>query len=707
MKQILQSFKTGATILEDVPEPNVSGNKVLIHTSKSLVSLGTERMLVSFGKASYLEKARQQPDKVKMVLDKVKTDGLMPTIAAVQNKLDQPIPLGYSNVGIVTRVGKSVTAFKEGDRVVSNGPHAEVVAVAKNLVAKIPNEVTDEEAAFTVIGAIALQGLRLAGPTLGETFVVQGLGLIGLITCQLLKTNGCTVIGIDPDQSKCKLADGFGITSIHLGSDNPVEQVLSLTNQIGADGVIITASASTDEIVSQAAQMSRKRGRIILVGVVGLKLNRAEFYEKELSFQVSCSYGPGRYDEQYEGQGIDYPIGFVRWTEKRNFEAVLEAMRLGTLDVKPLISERVPLEKVVEVYKNISTSDSVATIIEYPERVGKERKTTIQITDGEFKAGKGVLGLIGAGNFAKMTMLPVLAKAGANLKYIASSGGVSGTHLAKKFRIQHSTTNYQTILADEEVDMVIITTQHHMHAPMVCDALNAGKHVFVEKPLAINEEQLENVHQTLLKNTGLSLTVGFNRRFSMHIQKIKSLLGDTPGPMNIIATMNAGAIPQDSWIQDMERGGGRIIGEACHFIDLMVFITGSKVKAVCMNAMGPNAKLGTDNASILVRFENGSNGVVNYFANGSKGYSKERVEVFSQRRTLVLDNFRTLQGYGFKGFKKLKTKQDKGHKKQFELLVDRVANGGNPLITIDEIYNVSRASIMAVESLKSGGLVEI
>jgi len=692
--------------LEDLPEPNLSRNKVLIRTTKSLVSLGTERMLVSFAKASYLEKARQQPEKVKMVLDKVKTDGLITTIEAVQNKLDQPIPLGYSNVGIVSEVGQKVTEIAVGDRVVSNGAHAEVVAIANNLVAKIPDEVNDEEAAFTVIGAIGLQGIRLANPSLGETFVVQGLGLIGLITCQLLKANGCKVIGIDPDQSKCKLADGFGITSIHL-SGSPVEQVLSLTNNIGADGVIITASASTDEIVSEAAQMSRQRGRIVLVGVVGLKLNRADFYEKELSFQVSCSYGPGRYDEQYEGQGIDYPIGFVRWTEKRNFEAVLEAIRSGELDVKPLISERVPLDKVVEVYKNISSSSSVATIIEYPGVDVNERKTTIQVTSGEFKASKGVIGLIGAGIFAKMTMLPALAKAGANLKYIASSGGVSGTHLAKKFKIKHSTTDYHTILQDPEVEMVIITTQHHAHAPMICDALNAGKHVFVEKPLSINEEQLEKVNETLLKNEGQTLTVGFNRRFSPHAQKIKELLGDQPGPMNITATMNAGVIPMDSWVRDMARGGGRIIGEACHFIDLMVFITGSKVKAICTNAMGPGAKSSTDNASFLVQFENGSNGVVNYFANGSKSYSKERVELFSQGRTLILDNFRTLRGYGFKGFKRLKTKQDKGHKHQFELLLRRISEGGKPLILYDEIYNVSKASIMAVESLKKGGWIEV
>lgn len=611
-------------------------------------------------------------------------------------------------MGVVSKVGASVNGFKIGDRVVSNGAHAEVVSIAKNLVAKIPDEVSDEEAVFTVIGAIGLQGIRLLNPTLGETIVVQGLGLIGLITCQLLKANGCKVIGIDPDETKCKLAAELGVKAIHLGANSPVEQVLDLTNQIGADGVVITASASTDEIVSQAAQMSRKRGKIVLVGVVGLKLNRAEFYEKELSFQVSCSYGPGRYDDAYEGKGMDYPIGLVRWTEQRNFEAVLEAMRSGALNVKPLISERVALEEVVNVYANISTSTSIATIIEYSSSSKKtSNNNTIQLSEGKFESSEGIIGLIGAGNFAKMTMLPVLAKTKANMKYIASSGGVSGTHLAKKFNIQNSTTNYKSILEDKSVDLVIITTQHNVHAPMICDVLRAKKHVFVEKPLAINAEQLEEVHKTFGSVDNLTLTVGFNRRFAPASQKIKSLLGSNPSPMNITATMNAGAIPQNSWVQDMERGGGRIIGEACHFIDLMVFITGSKIVSVCMNALGNDATANTDNASILLKFENGSNGVINYFANGSKAYSKERLEVFTEGRTLILDNFRSLEGYGFKGFSKLKTKQDKGHQKQFELLVKSLEKGGKALIPYDDIYNVSKASIMAIESLKVGSWVDV
>lgn len=519
MKQILQSFKTGETILEEIPTPLVSSNKVLIQSTKSLISLGTERMLVEFGKANYLEKARQQPERVKMVLDKIRTEGLLPTIDAVRNKLDQPIPLGYSNVGIVLQVGDKVKNVKVGDRVVSNGPHAEFVSVSENLVAKIPDEISDEEATFTVVGAIGLQGIRLASPTLGETFVVQGLGLIGLITCQLLKANGCQVIGIDPDASKCKLAESFGIESILLNDQNDLVQlVLEKTNSIGADGVLITASASTDEIVSQAARMSRKRGRIILIGVVGLKLNRSEFYEKELSFQVSCSYGPGRYDDQYERQNIDYPIGYVRWTEKRNFEAILNAIKNRSLNVTPLISEQVSLDSVVDAYDKITTSTSIATLIDYPNKINTEKKTSIKITEHNFKSSVGVLGVIGAGNFAKMTMLPALKKAKANIKYIASAGGVSGTHLAKKFSIQNSTTDYQEILDDDNVDLVIVSTRHDSHAKFAIESLHAGKHVFVEKPLAISTEQLEEVKQAV-KQSGNTVVVGYNRRFSPHAQK--------------------------------------------------------------------------------------------------------------------------------------------------------------------------------------------
>ena len=708
MKQLLQSFKTGETILENFPVPNVRHGSVLIQTSHSLVSLGTERMLVEFGKASIIEKARQQPDKVNQVLDKIKSDGLMPTLDAVFNKLGQPIPLGYCNAGEVIAIGEGVSDFAIGDRVASNGPHAEVVSVPKNLVAKIPESVSNEDATFTIIASIGLQGIRLLIPQIGETIVVVGLGLIGLITCQLLKANGCNVVGIDVDQIKCDLAQKWGIITLNPMKNNPVKSVMDLTHNYGADGVLITASTKSNDVISQAAQMSRKRGRIILVGVVGLDINRADFYEKELSFQVSCSYGPGRYDDKYEQKGIDYPLPFVRWTEKRNFEAILEALRNGSLNVSDLITERIPLEDYNQIYDNMDSNGSIASILVYPGLDKQEQETkTITISDSLFTSQKGVVGIIGAGNFTNMTVLPSLKGSGAYLKYIASSGGVSGTQLAKKHRISRSTTDYKEVLNDEDVDTVIITTRHGSHANLVIESLNAGKNTFVEKPLALNQNELYQIQLSIENNQSSILSVGFNRRFSPHLIKVKQSIGESAGAVNIIATMNAGFIPKDHWVHDLESGGGRIIGEACHLVDVCVYLSGSLVESVCMNGFGEATDLSTDNASILLKFKNGSNAVINYFSNGSKKYSKERVEIYSQERTWVVDNYRKTEAFGVKGFRTIKTKLDKGHKNQFHELINRVQNGGCPLIPIEEIINVTKASFAAIESYKTKQWIKV
>ena len=711
MKQILQSFKTGKTELVDVPVPNAGKGTLLIKSTHSLVSLGTERMLVEFGKASIISKARQQPDKVKMVLEKIKTDGLLPTLENVFNRLEEPLPLGYCNVGVVVEVGAGVNGFSLGDRVVSNGKHAEYVAIPQNLVAKIPENVSQEEAVFTVIGSIGLQGIRLVSPNFGETMVVTGLGLIGLLTVQMLLANGCKVIGIDIDKEKCSMAAGWGATTINSASgDDPVKAVMAVTSGIGADGVIITASAKSNDIISQAAQMSRKRGRIILIGVTGLNLNRAEFYEKEITFQVSCSYGPGRYDENYEQKGIDYPLPFVRWTEKRNFEAVLQAISSGKLRIKELVTETVNLQDFQKIYNNIGKSKSIASILKYPEADLSGKNNTLVLKDILFANSRGVIGIIGAGNFTKMTMLPALKGSGVAFKYIASSGGVSGTVLAKKFGFSISTTDYLEIIRDEEVDIVLITTRHNSHAKFVKEALLAGKHVFVEKPLALNQEQLNEVldaYNSTIRASKPSLMIGFNRRFSPHIQGIKKALGQNPGPINIVATMNAGFIPSNVWVHDVQVGGGRIIGEACHYFDLCVFLTGSKIESVCMNALGVKAEESTDNASILLKFKDGSNAVVNYFANGAKSYSKERVEVFSRERVFITDNFRTTKGFGAKGFKSIKTSINKGHKNQFHDYIRRIKDGGEPLIPINEIVNVTKASFAAIQSLKEKRWVDV
>jgi len=717
MKQILQSFKTGQTELAEIPAPLVARGSLLIKSTHSLVSTGTERMLVEFGKSSLISKARQQPDKVKQVLDKIKSEGLLPTLEAVFNKLEQPLPLGYCNAGVVMEIGEGVNGFIVGDCVASNGPHAEYICVPQNLVVKIPGGVSQEEATFTVIGAIGLQGIRLCNPNFGESIVVTGLGLIGLLISQMLLANGCKVIGIDIDQEKCKLAEKWGVRTINptTGTD-PVKAVVEITGGIGADGVIITASAKNNEIISQSARMSRKRGRIILVGVIGLDISRADFYEKELTFQVSCSYGPGRYDENYEHKGIDYPLAYVRWTERRNFEAVLEAIRNGSLKVRELITEIVEFAEYWKIYGNIGKSNAIASIIKYAEAENLNttesyRNRTIDLTKHSFKGSKAVIGIIGAGNFTKMTMLPALKGPGAGFKIISSLDGVESTTLAKKYGFASSTTDYRGILEDPEVDTVFITTRHNSHAQLVIESLQAGKNTFVEKPLALNNSDLESIIEAykIVNRTSyiVNLTVGFNRRFSPHIQAIKKALGASPGPININATMNAGYIPSNVWVHDLQTGGGRIVGEACHYIDLCVYLTCSEIKSVCMHAMGENPPENSDNVSIILHFKNGSNAVVNYFANGAKSYSKERIEVFSLERTWIMDNFRTTKGFGVKGFRNIKTRIDKGHKTQFHEYIRRIKEGGEPLIPFSELVNVTRASFAAILSLKEKRWVDI
>ncbi len=709
MKQIIQDLKNGKTLLEEVPAPLVKKGHVLIQTHRSLVSLGTEKMLVEFGKSSLISKARQQPDKVKQVLDKIKTEGLMPTLEAVFNKLDEPLPLGYCNSGEVIAVGEGVTEFSIGDRVASNGSHAQFVCVPKNLVAKIPDSVSYEEACFTVIGSIGLQGIRLAAPTIGETFVVIGLGLIGLLTSQLLLANGCRVIGFDYDEIKIALAKKNGVDAFNSSINDPVKIVDQLTNGIGADAVIITASTKSNDVISQSARMSRKRGRIVLVGVIGLDIQRADFYKKELTFQVSCSYGPGRYDEDYEFKGNDYPLAFVRWTEKRNFETILTAIERKKIDVLSLITDRVVLEDYQLIYNNLKGS-SIASIIEYPDPSSNDiANKVITARSSNFVKPRGnVVGIIGAGNFTKMTMMPALKGTQVTLKYIASAGGLTAKSLANKYGFEFSTTDYYTILKDPKVDLVLITTRHDQHAPMVINSLKAGKHVFVEKPLAISQEELNEIIEVYNGlPSPLSVTVGFNRRFSPFSMKAKQLLGVDIPPINMVATINAGNIPSDVWVHDMKIGGGRIIGEACHFIDLMSFFAGSNVKEVYMSALGTNPSENTDNAIITLKYVNGSQGVINYFANGSKRYPKERIEIYSQERILVIDNFKNMKGYGFKSFSSMGGAINKGHKHQFTSLLSQLQKGGEPLIDFSSIINTSQASISAIESLRTGKCISI
>jgi threonine dehydrogenase-like Zn-dependent dehydrogenase/predicted dehydrogenase len=706
VKQILQSLKTGRTEVADLPIPSIKSGQLLIKTTHSLVSAGTERMLVEFGKAGWIEKARKQPDKVRMVLDKIKTDGFQPTLEAVFNKLEQPLPLGYCNVGRVAELGKGVTGFELGDRVISNGKHAEVVSVPINLSAKIPDSVSDEEAAFTVLGSIALQGIRLVQPTLGETVVVTGLGLIGLLTVQLLRAHGCRVLGVDFDREKLDLARKFGAEVVDLAAgQDPVKAAELYSRGRGVDAVIVTASTKSSEPMHQAALMCRKRGRIVLVGVTGLELLRDDFFKKELTFQVSASYGPGRYDPNYEEKGQDYPIGYVRWTEQRNFEAVLDMMAEGHLDVKPLISHRFGIEAAEKAYELVSSSTpSLGILLQYPGIEISNASKVVSLVAGprhqESKSGVSVakvaVSFIGAGNYATAVLIPVFKKTGAHMRSVASSAGVSGLHAGRKFGFDETTTDTNRLFSDGQTNAVIITTQHDSHAQFVVQTLEAGKHTFVEKPLCITLTELSEIELAYNKALNLStnspiLMVGFNRRFAPQILKMKHLLSSVTGPKSFIMTVNAGAIPNSHWTQDSEAGGGRIIGEVCHFIDLLRFMASNPIESWSRVRMDA---LTDDTVTINLKFADGSIGTVHYFANGTKAFPKERLEVFAAGRVLQLDNYRKLTGFGWPNFKKMNLwRQDKGQKACAKAFVDAVSTGGVAPIPIEEILEVSRVSI--------------
>lgn len=708
MKQVLQDLSRGRTMLVESPSPAPNGGQLLIETSVSLISAGTERMLVDFGRLGLLAKARSQPDKVRQVLEKVKTDGLLTTVDAVRAKLAQPLPLGYCNVGLVRSAGAGTYGFAPGDRVVSNGAHADVVTVPKNLCAKIPDAVSDEAASFTVVAAIGLQGMRLANPTLGERFVVTGVGLIGLLTVQLLRAQGCSVLAIDYDSAKLELARRFGADVCNPGAgEDPVAAGMAFSRGRGVDGVIITASTKSSDPVAHAARMCRKRGRIVLVGVTGLELSRADFYEKELSFQVSCSYGPGRYDPAYEEQGHDYPLGFVRWTEQRNFEAVLDLMASGRLNVDPLISHRIPFERAPEAYDLLSEDASALGIIlehDHPVEPRHQRTVLLVPTQApEPRAGAPVVGFIGAGNYASRILIPAFRKSGAVLKSISSSGGVSSVIHGKAGGFAEATTDTAALLADPSVDAVAIVTRHNSHARLTVDALRAGKHVFVEKPLALTLEQLAEV-EAAHASSGRQLMVGFNRRFAPLIQKMDQLLAATRQPKAFVMVMNAGAIPADHWTQDPAVGGGRIIGEACHLIDLMRFLAKAPIVHVSARRMGnnPGEMLTHDKAAITLGFADGSFGTIHYLANGGASFPKERIEVFVEGRTLQIDNFLRLKGFNWPRFRNEKLwRQDKGQNACSKAFIDSLRSGGTAPIPAEELFEVARVSIEVAEQLRN------
>jgi predicted dehydrogenase/threonine dehydrogenase-like Zn-dependent dehydrogenase len=706
MKQVLQNLKTGETLLLTAPAPAVQKGRILINTVTSLISTGTERMLVDFGKSGLIAKARQQPEKVKQVVSKIRTDGLSATFDAVNAKLNQPVPLGYSNVGVVSASG--VEGYAIGDRVVSNGPHADVVSVPQNLCAKIPNGVSDEQASFVVPASIGLQGIRLAEPTIGECFVVMGTGLIGLLTVQMLLAHGCRVLAIDFDASKLELARSFGaqVCCLSEGEDSIAAAKL-FSHGRGVDGVIITASTKSNDPVSNAAIMCRKRGRIILVGVVGLHLNRSDFYEKELRFQVSCSYGPGRYDPTYEDKGQDYPLGFVRWTEQRNFEAVLDLMEDGKIPTSALITHRFDFEAAKDAYKVLhSDKAALGIVLQYKHEHDSRHSKTITLPQSAAlvntaPGAKAVVGFIGAGNYASRVLIPAFKKAGATLRSLATSGGVNSVIHGSRSGFMNATTDTQSIFQDESINTVAIATQHSSHAQLAIQALDHGKHVFVEKPLALNNDDL-NALELAHASSGRLLMVGYNRRFAPQILTMKRLLDAVTGPKVFVFLMNAGAIPGDHWTQDIAVGGGRIIGEACHLIDLMRFLAQSPIVSIQARCIGDTVgEIAEDKAVIVLGFADGSMGTLHYLANGASQFPKERLEVFTAGRTLQLDNFITLKGFNWPGFSKQKLwRQDKGQDACAAAFVSAVSKGDQSPIPVEELFEVARVCISADEMLR-------
>tara|TARA_Y100000746_G_C15458393_1_gene430287 strand:- start:199 stop:2331 length:2133 start_codon:yes stop_codon:yes gene_type:complete len=697
VKQVTQSLSNGNIEIVDLPIPEIDKNQLLIKTTCSLISGGTERMLINFGQSNILQKAKQHPDKLKDVLNKMVVDGPLTTLDAVSNKLEEPIPLGYSNVGEIIAKGDNVSEYKVGDRVVNNGPHAEYVVVNKNLCAKIPEEVIYDEAVFTIPASIGLQGIRLAEPTLGETFIIVGLGLIGLLTAQLLKANGCNVYGLDIDNEKIKIAKSLGIESFSSSnSQDSINWCKKISSNVGVDGVLITAATNSNNPIDIASQVCRKRGRIILIGTSGLKINREYFYKKELTFKVSCSYGPGRYDQSYEEEGLDYPLAFVRWTEKRNFEAVLSILKNKKVDFKSLITNRFKLSQAEKAYTYLyENSNYIGILFDYND-LPLSKSKTIQINkNSNEKFNSASVSVIGAGNYSKRIIMPHLSQSKASLQTITSRNGFDSTFLAKKYNFKESTTNTEKIWSDLDTNTVFILTRHNSHAEFIIKGLKYGKNVFVEKPICTTERELASISKAFKETrrkdgSGPILMVGFNRRFSKFSKLLKKELNNIKSPKSFIYTCNAGFLDKDHWTNNYKIGGGRLIGEACHFLDLIMYLADSRIADLNILCTKDDKKC-PDTFSLNVKFNNGSIGNINYFSNGNKNYQKEKLDVFAGGRIYQIRNFLKLKTWGSSTLKTIRNfKQDKGQKDCINEFINAVKSSSESPISFEDIYEVQK-----------------
>ncbi|MBT6324133.1 MAG: Gfo/Idh/MocA family oxidoreductase [Anaerolineae bacterium] len=707
MKQLLQNLKTGQALIAEVPIPTPRAGTALIKTAASLVSAGTERMVVEFAEKSLVGKARSRPDLVKQVIDKARREGLLNTAQAAFNKLDEPMALGYSSAGTIIELGENMDGFHVGQRVACAGggyaSHAEYVTVPRNLLAPIPDNLDFESAAFATLGAIVLHGFRLAEPKLGETVAVIGIGLLGLMTMQIAAAAGCHVIGIDIDPARVELAESLAFSA--CSRPQAVDATQAFTANRGADAVIICADAASNDPVQLAGQIARDRAKIVATGAVGLEIPRKIYFAKELSFINSRSYGPGRYDASYEEGGADYPIGYVRWTEGRNLEAVVDLLASGKLDVKNLITHRLPIENATEAYEIITGKQEepfIGVLLTYPEAGNQKSGTRIDFPTITRHLSLVELGMIGAGLFANATLLPALKKTDIELVGIASAGGLKAQHSAKKFGFSYATSSADEIINDDNVNTVAILTRHDQHADLVVQGLKAGKNVFVEKPLAVNSEQLSVISEQLRNTQNAILTVGFNRRFAPLAQELSAFYADRVEPLYVHYRINAGYLPLNHWIHDPEQGGGRIIGEGCHFIDFVTFLVGESPISVSTHALPDKGKYREDNVSMTFTFPDGSIAVVDYLANGDKSVPKERVEVFGGGKVATLNDYRSLEMIHDGKRKMIKNRlgQDKGWKDEMGALIEAVKTG-KPPIPYDQLIGVTKASFSAIESLRS------
>jgi predicted dehydrogenase/threonine dehydrogenase-like Zn-dependent dehydrogenase len=712
MKQLLQHIKNGQTVVEEIPVPTPREGQALVKVSASLVSAGTERMVVEFAEKSYLGKARSRPDLVKQTLDKAKREGVMPTVQAVFNRLDQPMALGYSSAGTIVALGKNMQGFKVGQRVACAGggyaTHAEYNVVPRNLLTPLPKNVDFESAAFTTLGAIALHGFRLAEPQLGENVAVIGLGLLGLLTIQFAAAAGCNVLGIDLDPKRIKLATSLGLEAVTRPQAESASQ--AFTANRGFDSVIICADTSSNDPVELAGVIARDRAKVVATGAVGLNFPRKIYYEKEISFINSRSYGPGRYDSNYEENGNDYPIGYIRWTEGRNFQAVVDLMSSRKLKVESLITHRFPIEEGEKAYEVITGKKKepfLGVLLKYSDEK-RETSNKVVFPLVTHPSSLVTLGVLGAGLYANATLLPVIKNnKDFELVGIASSGGLHAQHSGRKFGFQYATSSEDEIINDPKVNTVVILTRHDSHANLIIKALKAGKHVFVEKPLAINAKQLEQVTKQLTTHNSQLVTVGFNRRFSPLAQALYLSLVTRHEPLHAHYRINAGHLPLNHWTQDPSLGGGRIIGEACHFIDLITYLVGASPVSVSAHALPNGGKYREDNVSMTFTFPDGSIGVVDYLANGDKSHPKERLEVFCEGMIAVLDDYVSLTT--IKDGKKIVQSgaQDKGWKAEMSAFAKSIQSGDEAPIPYEQLIGVTKSTFAVMESIRTGNKIDI